>query len=159
MTVAVVSDSWIIGFGILSLIWSTVMSLALFRLGSAARATETIESRLHTATAALVDTRLLQITATVEQHVKTVTSMVGELKERIREAEDEVGNLGDRDQRIELAVANKFDALKDFLRETVAGKKDLERHEEKVALRHELVDERMGNVERQVAVLADRLSK
>ena len=34
--------------------------------------------------------------------------------------------MGERDQRIELAVAAKIDLLKDYIREFAAGKKDLE---------------------------------
>jgi hypothetical protein len=97
------------------------------------------------------------MTHEVNNHVQGLILTVDEMKARLKESELGIDGLSERDQKIELAVSAKFDALKDFLRENLAAKGELDRHEEAVARRHDANDVRMRSIEQQVAVLASHM--
>ena len=176
---AVVSDAWIIGFGIFNALFSAAVSVAIWRLTAAQRRSEGMETRLidltskmlderhkttqeqlaerHSLTTKLVDERFRAMTHEVNNHVNGFLLTVEEMKRRMQDAELDLDGLGQRDQKIELAVAAKFDELKDFLRAELAGKKDLQKHEDAVERRHVAEDLRMRDLEMRVAVISDRL--
>jgi DNA-directed RNA polymerase sigma subunit (sigma70/sigma32) len=116
---------------------------------------------LHQVTEKLIDERFRKVTHQVENHALLVSGTLAELKEQIKESKGELDDLGERDQKIEGAVAAKFDVLKDWIRDTTATSAELDKHERNV-------NERLGGVERRmteglselgknVAVLAERV--
>ena len=142
---------------IFQLVFSAVVSITLWRLTAWQRRYEGLEDRLHDATTRLIDERFRAMTHEVNGHVQGFLLTVEEMKQRIQSGDGEIRGLSDRDQKIELALAVRFDHLKDYIRETTASKKDLEKHETAVERKLSQVELRLGDLTSSVAVLSERV--
>src|SRR6476659_9141508 len=111
------SDGLSVSLAVFQLVFSAIVSISLWRLTAWQRRYEGLEGRLHEATTRLVEERFRALTRDVDGHVQGFVLAMEDLKQRIRAAVAEVRAMGERDQRIELAVAAKIDLLKDYLRE------------------------------------------
>jgi predicted nucleic acid-binding Zn-ribbon protein len=151
------SDGWSVSLAIFQLGFSAVVSVTLWRLSAWQRRYEGLEQRLQDATERLVDERLRATAADADAHVRGLVVALEELRARIQSGDAEFRAMGERDQRIELAVAAKIDLLKDYIREFAAGKKDLEKHEAGVDRKLAQIDQRLGDLTATVAVLSDRV--
>jgi len=96
-----------------------------------------------------------KLEARVEQYAKSLIDvqfaslgeMVASFKTRLSEGDETFDELVERDQKIELAVAAKFDLLKDFMRQEMATRKDLDAHQQRAEERNNAVStqlQRMG---------------
>ena len=81
------------------------------------------------------------------------------MKQRITHGDGEIRGLSDRDQKIELALALRIDHLKDYIRDTTASKKDLEKHETVVDRKLGQIEMRLGDLTSSVAVLSERVKE
>ncbi len=81
------------------------------------------------------------------------------MKQRIQLGDGELRGLSDRDQKIELALAIRIDQLKDYIRDTAATRKDLEKHESTVERKLSQVELRLGDLTSTVAVLTERVKE
>ena len=117
---------------IFQLVFSAVVSITLWRLTAWQRRYEGLEDRLHDATTRLIDERFRAMTHEVNSHVQGFLLTVEEMKQRIQLGDGEIRGLSDRDQKIELLLSARLDHLKDYIRDTAATKKDLEKHEASV---------------------------
>jgi hypothetical protein len=151
------SDGLSVSLAVFQLVFSAVASVTLWRLSAWQRRYEGLEAKLQETAARLVDERLRAITHEVNGHVEGLVLALGELQQRMRSGDAEVRAMGERDQRIELAVAGKIDLLKDYIRDFAAGKKDLEKHEIGVDRKLGQVEQRLGQLMATVAVLSDRV--
>ena len=127
------------------LVFSAIVSISIVRLSAWQRKYEGLESKLHDATARLIDERFGGVSGQVDRHVRAFVASLDEVKQRLFYGDADVRALGERDQRIELTLAARIDLLKDYIRETAATKKDLERHE--------------AGAERRLATLEERLTE
>jgi uncharacterized protein YukE len=152
-------DGVSVPLAVFQLVFSGVVSLTLWRLTTWQRRYEGLEGRLHETTTRLVDERFRAVTQEVNGHVEGLVLALEELKRRIQSGDAEVRAMGERDQRIELAVAGKIDLLKDYIRDFAAGKKDLEKHEASVDRKLGQVEHRLGDLTSTVAVLSDRVKE
>lgn len=142
---------------IFQLVFSAVVSITLWRLSAWQRRYEGLEDRLHDATTRLIDERFRAMTHEVNRHVQGFVLTVEEMKQRIQFGDGEIRGLSDRDQKIELALAVRIDQLKDYIRDTAATKKDLEKHESAVERKLGQVEVRLGDLASTVAVLTERV--
>jgi hypothetical protein len=151
------SDGWSVSLAVFQLGFSAVVSVTLWRLSAWQRRYEGMEQKLQEATARLVDERLRANAADAEAHVRGLVVALEELRARIQTGDAEFRAMGERDQRIELAVAAKLDLLKDYIREFAAGKKDMEKHEAGADRRLGQIEQRLSDLTATVAVLSDRV--
>ena len=142
---------------IFQLVFSFVVSLTLWRLTAWQRRYEGLETRLHEATTRLVDERFRAMTHEVNSHVQGFLLVLEELKTRVQAGDGELRTLGDRDQKIELALAGRIDTLKDYIRDHAASKTDLEKHEITFDRKLGQVVLRLGDLASTVAVLTERV--
>ena len=141
------SDGLTISLAVFQLVFSAVVSVSLWRLTAWQRRYEGLESKLNEATARLVEERFAAMTRQVDRHVQSFVAAIEDVKQRMLFGDADVRALGERDQRIELTLATRIDLLKDYIRETAAPKKDLERHEAGA-------ERRLGTLEQRLAELS-----
>jgi hypothetical protein len=153
---AVLPDAWLVGFGIFQVTFSAAVSFAIWRLATAQRKYDMTEDRLHELATKLVDERFRAMTHEVNGHVQSFMSTLDMLKQQIQDGEQDFRVLGDRDQKIELAVAAKIDVLKDYIRDNAASKTDVKDHERSINAKLDRVGERIGELSERVAVLEHR---
>ena len=153
------SDNLTVFLAVFQLVFSFVVSLTLWRLTAWQRRYDGLEERLHEATTRLVDERFRAMTHEVNSHVQGFLLTVEEMKQRIQLGDGEIRGLSDRDQKIELALAVRIDLLKDYIRDTAASKKDLEKHEGTVERKLGQVEARLGDLTSSVAVLTERVKE
>ena len=134
---------------VFQLVFSAIVSLALWRLTAWQRRYEGLEARLQDATSRLVDERFRAVTVEVEAHVRGMLRALEELNQRLAVNDRRFSDMADRDQRIELTLAARLDVLKDYLREFAAGRADLERHESAVERRLAGIEHRLAAREEQ----------
>ena len=151
------SDNLPVFLAIFQLVFSFVVSLTLWRLTAWQRRYEGLEARLHEATTRLVDERFRAMTHEVNSHVQGFLLVLEELKQRVQLGDGELRTLGDRDQKIELALAARLDTLKDYIRDHAASKADLEKHETTFDRKWGQVELRLGELSSTVAVLSERV--
>lgn len=151
------ADGVTVPLALFQLVFSAVVSLALLKLTAWQRRYEGIEDRLHEASCRLIDERFRAMTHEVRGHVQSFVLALDELKQRIQSGDAEVRGLGERDQRIELALACRLDTLKDYIRENTASKKDLEKHESAFDRKFTQVQDRMAQLSSALAVLTERV--
>lgn len=151
------SDTLTVSLAAFQLVFSALVSVVLFRLAAWQRRYEGLDERLNDATTRLVDERFRAASLEIGARVQGFLVVLDELKQRIQSGDDEVRGLGERDQRIELALAGRVDALKDYIRDHAANKADLEKHEGAVDRRLAQVEEKIGSLGRAVAVLGERV--
>ena len=140
-----VSDGLTVSLAVFQLGFSAVVSVSLWRLTAWQRRYEGLEGKLNDATNRLIEERFAGMTRQVDRHVQSFVDAIDEVKQRIVFGDADLRALGERDQRIELTLAAKLDVLKDYIRETAASKKDLEKHE--------------AGAERRLCVIEQRLSE
>ena len=141
------------------LVFSAIVSITLWRLSAWQRRYEGLEDRLHETTTRLIDERFRAMTHEVNSHVQGFVLTVEEMKQRITHGDGEIRGLSDRDQKLELLLAARLDHLKDYLRDTAATKKDLEKHEVAVERKLGQVELRLGDLASTVAVLTERVKE
>ena len=157
--VLALSDSLTLFLAAFQLVFSFVVSLTLWRLTAWQRRYDGLEERLHEATTRLVDERFRAMTHEVNSHVQGFLLTLEELKGRIHSGDAELRTLGDRGQKIELTLAGRFDQLKDYIRDTAATKKDLEKHEGAAERRLAQIELKLGHLSSAVAVLTERVKE
>ena len=123
------SDALSVSLAVFQLAFSAVVSVSLWRLTAWQRKYEGLEGKLHEATTRLIEERFVATTSQVDRHVQAFVIALDEMKQRMVFGDADVRALGERDQRIELTLAARIDLLKDYIRDTAATKKDLEKHE------------------------------
>ena len=153
MTPLALSDSVTVSLAIFQLVFSAVVSVSLWRLTAWQRKYEGLEGKLHEATTRLIEERFGGMGRQVDRHVEAFVATVDELKQRMVFGDADVRALGERDQRIELTLATRLDLLKDYIRETAATKKDLERHEVGAERRLCVIESRLADLATVVAGL------
>ena len=151
------NDNLTVFVAVFQLAFSAVVSVTLWRLTAWQRRYEGLEGKLHETTTRLVDERFRAMTHEVNSHVQGFLLVLEELKQRVQFGDGEHRTLGDRDQRIELTLSGRFDQLKDYIRDTAASKKDLEKHESAVERKLGQVELRLGDLTSSVAVLSERV--
>ena len=147
------TDSLTIALAAFQLVFSAVVSVSLWRLTAWQRKYEGLEGKLHETTTRLVDERFRAMTHEINSHVQGFVLALDDMKQRLQHGDAEVRGLGERDQRIELALSAKLDLLKDYIRENTAGKKDLEKHEAGAERRLHLLEQRMAGLVQTVAAM------
>jgi hypothetical protein len=152
-----ISNNLTIFLAAFQLVFSAVVSITLWRLTAWQRRYEGLEDRLHEASTRLIDERFRAMTHEVNSHVQKFLLTVEEMKQRLQSGDCEIRGLSDRDQKIELALAARIDHLKDYIRDTAASKKDLEKHETTVERKLAQVELRLGDLTSSVAVLTERV--
>jgi hypothetical protein len=152
-------DNLTIFLAAFQLVFSAIVSVTLWRLTAWQRRYEGLEDRLHDATTRLIDERFRAMTHQVNSHVQGFVLTVEEMKARLQAGDGELRGLSDRDQKIELALAARIDHLKDYIRDTAASKKDLEKHETAVERKLAQVELRLGDLTSTVAVLTERVKE
>ena len=147
------------GVMVVHLIVTISLGVGLYWLGGKARKFEGLENALQKTTEKLIEERLSRITHDFKNHMQPLNLALDEMKLRLKEGEADYRGLGDRDQKIELTLAGKIDALKDYIRENAASKEDLESHEKSMERKVEKIEGQIGDLRSDVAVLSDRMMK
>ena len=156
MLTLALSDPLTISLAAFQLVFSAIVSISLWRLTAWQRKYEGLEGKLNDATTRLIEERFGGIARQVDRHVESFVLSIDELKQRIHFGDADLRALGERDQRIELTLATRIDLLKDYIRETAATKKDLERHESGAERRLAMIEQRLGEMSGIVAALKER---
>src|SRR5687767_1471670 len=147
------SDPLTVSLAVFQLAFSAVVSVALWRLTAWQRKYEGLEGKLQDATTRLIEERFVATTTHVDRHAQAFVVALDEMKQRMVFGDADVRALGERDQRIELTLATRIDLLKDYIRETAATKKDLERHEIGAERRLCVIEQRLSELANVVAAL------
>ena len=149
------SDGVTVFLAIFQLVFSAIVSVSLWRLTAWQRKYEGLEGKLNDATTRLIEERFGGIARQVDRHVESFVLSIDELKQRIHFGDADLRALGERDQRIELTLATRLDVLKDYIRETAATKKDLEKHELGAERRLCVIEARLSEIGNVVAALKE----
>ncbi len=157
MTLLAVSDSVTVFLAVFQLAFSAVVSVSLWRLTAWQRKYEGLEGKLHEATTRLIEERFGGMARQVDRHVQSFVAAMDEIKQRMVFGDADVRALGERDQRMELTLATRLDLLKDYIRETAATKKDLERHEAAAERRLAVLEQRFSELAGTVVMLTERV--
>ena len=149
------SDAVTVFLAVFQLGFSAVVSVALWRLTAWQRQYDGLEGKLHEATTRLIEERFGGMTRQADRHVESFVSALEEIKQRMVFGDADVRALGERDQRIELTLVTRIDLLKDYIRETAATKKDLEKHEAGAERRLCVIEQRLSELAAVVAQMKD----
>lgn len=144
--------------------WQSATSFFLFKLSKQDRGTEALEKRLHEVTVAqveerhalttkLVDERFRAMTHEVNNHMQGLINVVDHVKERLQDGDDHFEGLDEKAQKLELAAVSRIDTLKDYMRDNLASKKDLDRHQESMHSELKHVNGAIAELGKDVAVL------
>ena len=144
MCTLALSDGLTVSLAAFQLVFSAVVSVSLWRLTAWQRRYEGLEAKLNDATTRLIEERFAGMTRQVDRHVQSFVGAIDEVKQRIVFGDADLRALGERDQRIELTLAARIDVIKDYIRETAASKKDLERHEVGAERRLCVIEQRLS---------------
>ena len=164
---------------ILALLISVAVTIVLWRLGNIIRKYERMEDKgerdmaevkkqLHDANVKLIDTRFREMThelrnemnallGTAHETKEQLKQTAAETKERLKEVDGIADGLNERDQKIELTIAAKFDALKDYIRESCASKADVKDHERAVHQHLSSMSRDVVQLGKEVAVLGEQV--
>ena len=157
LPLATLPDAWLVGFGIFQLIFSAFVSIAIMKLSQSQRRYDGLEDKLHDTTTKLVDERFRAVSHKVAETSHSFGLAVAEMKDRIKDIDQVANELQERDQRNELAVVNRLDSLKDWLRNSAANKDDLKSHNDSMARRVERIENDLSGIAKSVAVLSDKV--
>jgi septation ring formation regulator EzrA len=156
---AALPDTWIVGFEIFQLLFSAGLTLAVWKLSRVAGEFDDQDRKLHELATKLVDERFRAMTHEVNNHMQGLLNTIDELKSRLKDGDQTIDGLNERDQKIELAVAGKIDSLKDYIRDNTASKSDVRAHEQTVAGKFDRMGEKVEAMGREVAVLTSKVAK
>ena len=157
MSPLALADGLTVSLAVFQLVFSGIVSISLWRLTAWQRKYEGLEAKLHDATTRLIEERFGTMTRQADRHVQAFVTAMDEIKQRMVYGDADVRALGERDQRIELTVATRLDLLKDYIRETAATKKDLERHEAAAERRLAVLEQRFTELAGTVVMLTERV--
>ena len=157
MCTLALSDGLTVSLAVFQLVFSAVVSVSLWRLTARLRRYEGLEAKLNDATTRLIEERFAGMTRQVDRHVQSFVDAIDEVKQRIVFGDADLRALGERDQRIELTLAARIDLLKDYIRETAASKKDLEKHEAGAERRLCVIEQRLSELAGTVTGWTDRM--
>jgi hypothetical protein len=157
MLILALSDGVQISLAVFQLAFSAIVSLSIWKLTVKHRKTEGMEASLSELTAKLVEERFRGISHQVANDVNHFSKTLQSLSEHIKEQEKNVDGLSDQDRKNELSFNARFDQIKDWLRENVATKQDFEKHEVKADRKFEIVGREIGQLSKEVAVLAEKV--
>jgi len=104
----------------------------------------------------LVDERFRAVSHEVRNVAQSLVNTIEEIKTRLSDGEGTFNALSQTDHQLELKLITRVDQLKDWMRETFAGRGDLKEHELSVTRKFEHLEKHLGEVSTQVAVLADK---
>ena len=153
------ADGMTVALALFQLVFSAVVSVALWKLTTWQRRYEGLEDRLHQTTTKLIEERFRAMTHELNAHVQSFVLTLEEMRQRIQSGDAEVRGLGERDQKIELAVAARLDTLKDYIRDHTANKKDMEKHEASVERKLGTIEARLSDLGAGVAVLGEKVKE
>lgn len=111
-------------------------------------------AELHEANGKLVDERIRGWTHDVAERMQPLLSTLDLVQKRLNVSEADLDKLGESGHRNEITLVAKMDQLKDYIRETAASKKDLEKHEQSVERKFSHLDQAVAGLSREVGVLA-----
>lgn len=151
-------DYYLLLLGV-ELIWTTVLTIFTLILSRKDAGSDKLEDRLHETTTKLVDERLRSTTHEIRDHVHGLLTTMEEMRGRIKDADGAMDGLSERDQKTELAMAAKFDQLKDYIRDNTASKQDVKDHENSVRTQMGQMSEKISNLGEKVAVLATKVEQ
>lgn len=134
-------------------VFNFLMAAGVAYIGNKTHRIEALETRLAVKTEELVKDRIEAHSSNLKSAIESLATQLQNVVERLKDGEAGFEKLGGRDQAIELAVAGKFDALKDYLRETMATKKDLERHQDRAEERAQSMTQTLVSMGNDIAVL------
>jgi hypothetical protein len=137
-------------------LWSSIVSVVLYKLSKSDRNVEDLQESLHEATEKLVDERFRRMSHEVNGSVQGLLSTLNLVQQQVRDGEEDFKQLGSRDQKIELEVAGKFGEVKDWMRETFASKEDVREHEKHVTDR---IDRHEKRVHDQIGKLEGKIDQ
>jgi hypothetical protein len=149
------SDGVTVSLAVFQLAFSAIVSVSLWRLTAWQRRYEGLEGKLHDATSRLIEERFAGMTSQFDRHVRSFVDAIDDVKQRLVFGDADVRALAERDQRIELTLAARIDLLKDYIRETSASKKDLDKHEQGAERRLCVIEQRLSELAAVVAVRKD----
>ncbi len=144
--------------------WQSFTSFFLFQISKKDRGSEAMERRMHeqmtaavedrhSLTTKLVDERFRSMTHELNNHVQSLVNTLDTIKSRMQDGDEHFDGLDEKAQRIELASLAKIDALKDYMRENLASKRDMESHQQSMASKLGHVDQAISRLGEDVAVL------
>jgi hypothetical protein len=144
--------------------WQSATSFMLYKLSKQDRGAEAMEKRLHDQTVAsvderhnltskLLDERYRAMSHEIAGHVQALVSTVDLMKSRLQDGDEHFEGLDDKAQKLEIAAVGRIDSLKDYMRENLASKRDLERHQESMGHKLAMVDGHLADLGKDVAVL------
>jgi hypothetical protein len=169
----VVSDipsyvSWLLPVVVVGIVitffWQSLITYLLYHLSKQDRGGEALQKHLqevmakavddrHSLTTKLVDERFRAMTHELNGHVQGFMLALDSIKSRLQDGDEHFEGLDERNQRIELAAAERVSQLKDYIRENMASKTDLERHQESMERKLNGVDNHLSQMGQDVAVL------
>lgn len=147
MFLAAVPDAWIIGYGVFSTVYSTIVTVAVVKLGVAQRKAEGMEMRVQT----LADKR-------VDDKIDDLVGAMDELKERLKATEGKLGSLGDADHKLDMAVLKGLAEIKQHVVERAVSKEDLKAHQANADARNEKLADHLNRQDRDLAVIKQQLA-
>lgn len=180
---AAASFDW---FEILKMLWGAAISYFILRMGQSQRRSERAEdertrqmqvadaqrsaqmqamkgeldgatAKLHETATKLVDERFRAMTHEINGHVNQFVLTLEEMKQKLKDSQDDVDGLGNSTQQIQLGVAAKFENFKDWFRDNAATKEDLKEHERNAAQKFLTLGDKVEQLGKTVAVLGDRM--
>jgi hypothetical protein len=157
MFVLALSDGAQVTLAIFQLGFSCIVSVVLWKVTAAQRRNEGMETKLGDLASKLVEERFRGMSHQVNTSVEAFSKTLANLTEHIKEQEQHVDGLGERDTKNELAFAAKLDQLKDWLRDNMASKKDLDKHEGVSNQKFDTVQREVGQLSKEVAVLGEKV--
>lgn len=153
----VVSDAWVVGFGIASLVFNALLSLAMWRLNTSQKKTEGLEDLLRKRTEDLIDTRFRELSHEVRGSVGQFMLTLEEVKGRMKESENFFDELGNADHVAEVKRLQHMDQVKDWIRDYTASKADVREHEKAVQVKFDRLGEQLAQLSANVAVIAEQV--
>jgi len=160
--------SWLLPVLVIGIVvtffWQGFITWLLYGMSKQDRSVEAMEKRLHEQAAAavkdrhdlttkLVDERFRAMTHEVQNHMQGLLSTIDLMKSRLEDGDDHFEGLDDKARNIELGSVAKLDALKDYMREHLASKRDLESHQQTMASELKHVNGTLSVLGQDVAVL------
>jgi len=117
---------WFFIIAALQFIANTAFAVAMFWVGGKAKRIDTLEADIKSSAQKAIDSQVKLAVSELRSVTAVMTAQIDQISDRLRSGDSEFKGLGKQDHVLELKFTARMDELKEYIRQTCAGKSDMQ---------------------------------
>ncbi len=113
------------GWAVAQWVFNVLIAIAMAYVASKNQKIETLGEEIKKSNEKRIEERFTALRETIGLHLTPLLQRIDDVCGRLKDGDESMRALGDRDQQVELKMVQRIDALKDYIREECASTKDL----------------------------------